>query len=56
MFFYIFFHPYFTATMHAMGAPKMDRDGVTMKEALEVVHASIGEMDLPIFILKKFTL
>ena len=51
-----FFLPYFTATMHAMGAPKMDRDGVTMKEALEVEHASIGEMDLPIFILKKFTL
>jgi hypothetical protein len=46
----------FTATMHAMVAPRMDRDGVTMKEALETVHVSIGEMDLPIFILKKFTL
>ena len=42
--------------MHAMVDPRMDRDGVTMKEALETVHVSIGEMDLPIFILKKFTL
>ena len=41
--------------MHAMVALRMDRDGVTMKEALETVPASTGEMDLPIFILKKFT-